>query len=279
MNSGVRSGQPGACRLSFVSRQQALLRSSQDWYLAADISVSRPVAAIETGMPLDSDKTGWERVWSYGSNAPTPSTESKISGADYLRGLREVGTSRSEYAAAEGPSGPAVGSPGSPEERRRNQRYKCEGSAELRTEASAVRTWATFSDISLGGCYVEMMTTYPVGTRLDLKLQVDRYEVNTVAIVRVSYPFLGMGIEFTEMAIEDRHRLEGLIEWLAGVSGEASRINSATSPPPRLGSSTAAVASAGGKGVLLEVLQHFFENHTALTREEFAELVRDHRET
>jgi len=229
-------------------------------------------------MPIDSDKTGWERVVSYASTeATTPSAESKISGADYLRGLRQMGTSPSEYCASEGSSGPAVGSPGSPEERRSNQRYKCEGSAELHTEASAVRTWATFSDISLGGCYVEMMTTYPVGTKMYLKLQVQEYGVNTVAIVRVSYPFLGMGIEFTEMAIEDRHRLEGLIRWLAGTWSEAAQVNSpaacASSDPE-----TTTTAVAEGKRTLFESLRHFFENHAALTREEFAELVRNRRD-
>ena len=48
-------------------------------------------------------------------------------------------------------------------EKRRSTRYKCEGSAEIQEDGREVRTWATFSDISLDGCYVEAQATYPVG--------------------------------------------------------------------------------------------------------------------
>jgi hypothetical protein len=49
-------------------------------------------------------------------------------------------------------------------EKRRSPRYKCEGSAEICEDGRAVRTWATFSDISLHGCYVEAQATYPAGS-------------------------------------------------------------------------------------------------------------------
>ena len=34
----------------------------------------------------------------------------------------------------------------------------------MREEGCDVRTWATFTDVSLHGCYVEAQATYPVGT-------------------------------------------------------------------------------------------------------------------
>jgi hypothetical protein len=46
-------------------------------------------------------------------------------------------------------------------EKRRSPRYKCEGSARLREEGCDVRTWSTFTDVSLRGCYVEAQATYP----------------------------------------------------------------------------------------------------------------------
>ena len=75
---------------------------------------------------------------------------SESSGADYLRRLKQD----QERPAA--PSGQVVTSlpaesTGS-EERRRSPRYKCEGSAEFQEGGTDVRTWGTFTDLSLNGC-------------------------------------------------------------------------------------------------------------------------------
>jgi hypothetical protein len=32
---------------------------------------------------------------------------------------------------------------------------------------STVRTWGTFTDLSVGGCYVELKATFPVGAIID----------------------------------------------------------------------------------------------------------------
>jgi len=45
--------------------------------------------------------------------------------------------------------------------KRQAPRYKCEGSVEIRTEGCDVRTWATFTDISSYGCYIEAQATFP----------------------------------------------------------------------------------------------------------------------
>jgi hypothetical protein len=96
-------------------------------------------------------------------------------------------------------------------ESRRYPRFKCEGNMELKTERSTIRTWATFTDISITGCYVEMMTTFPVGTKREMQLGMNGFLVNVEASVRVTYPFLGMGIEFSELPHHDREQLEAML--------------------------------------------------------------------
>ena len=96
-------------------------------------------------------------------------------------------------------------------EKRRSPRYKCEGSVELREEGCDVRTWATFTDISLHGCYVEAQATYPANTQLHMKLDANGVRVETKGSVRVSYPYLGMGIAFVEMSEENLTRLRSLL--------------------------------------------------------------------
>jgi PilZ domain len=64
-----------------------------------------------------------------------------------------------------------------------------------------VRIWGTVTDISLHGCYVEMNTTLPVGTKVDLVLKSFGVRIEAPGTVRASYPFLGMGICFAEIQL------------------------------------------------------------------------------
>jgi hypothetical protein len=52
----------------------------------------------------------------------------------------------------------------------------------------------TITGISLPGCYVEMNTTFPVGTKVDLVLKSFGIRIEAPGTVRATYPFLGMGI-------------------------------------------------------------------------------------
>ena len=100
-------------------------------------------------------------------------------------------------------------------ERRRDVRYKCNGSAEFHTEGIDVRTRAAVSDISRSGCYVELQATSQVNTPVDMLITVNGIGVRIKGVVRTSYPLLGMGIAFTNVEPEDERILEW---WLAEYS-------------------------------------------------------------
>jgi hypothetical protein len=139
----------------------------------------------------------------------------------YLRALKGSGSENASAAApAREPS--TSPSPISPEtgaaapqykgaEKRRSQRYKCEGSVQMREINCDVHTWASFTDISMHGCYVEAQATYPVGTQLQLRLEVNEHKVETKGTVRVCYPYLGMGIAFVELSEENQNNLRQLL--------------------------------------------------------------------
>jgi PilZ domain len=152
-------------------------------------------------------------------------------------------------------------------ERRQSPRYKCEGSAEFRQEGSDVRTWGTFTDISLNGCYVEMTATFPVGTLVDLGLEIKGVRAQVKGEVRVVYPFLGMGIAFREVSEENRARLKEMVAWLA--------VESAS---PGAGSTELAqeglTTAASNPAATLQAVLRFFETHASISRQEFHELVR-----
>ena len=100
-------------------------------------------------------------------------------------------------------------------EKRRSPRYKCEGSAQLREEGCEVRTWSTFTDISLNGCYVEAQATYPAGTLLHMKLEANGIRLETKGKVRMAHPYLGMGISFEETSEENACHLKQLLASLS----------------------------------------------------------------
>jgi hypothetical protein len=156
-------------------------------------------------------------------------------------------------------------------EKRRSPRYSCEGSVQIREEGCDVHTWAAFTDISLLGCYVEAQATYPVDTVLNLKLDANGERVETKAAVRVTYPYLGMGIAFTEMSDENRLRLRAL---LATVSPSFLTMG------PGIASALPALAPLEALPLItdpraaLQALTDFFETRQMLMREDFLRVLR-----
>jgi hypothetical protein len=137
-----------------------------------------------------------------------------------------------------------------------------------------VRTWATFSDISLHGCYVEAQATYPPGAVLSLKLEANNIRVETQGLVRVTYPYLGMGISFEGMSEENKASLRRLLATLsyrsvAIGSGAASSTSGALQEIPAVSDPTAA----------MQALVDFFQSHQALLREEFVRIVNRKQKT
>ena len=185
---------------------------------------------------------------------------------DYLRALKSSEAGRSvpgSAAPVEECSEPAA------PDRRRHPRYKCNGSVEFRTEGSNVRTWATFTDLSRSGCYVEMMSTSPPGTKLDLVLELNGIRVRTTGLVKVTYPFLGMGIEFVAIPEEDVPRLEKMLRSAAQTSGELRSLPCAGQQ------AVASAAVIGDAPTVLNAIVKFFDNHSHLTRDDFLQLVRE----
>jgi hypothetical protein len=58
----------------------------------------------------------------------------------------------------------------------------------MREEGCDVRTWATFTDVSLHGCYVEAQATYPVGTVLHMKLETNGLRLEATGMCGSAIP-------------------------------------------------------------------------------------------
>jgi PilZ domain len=70
------------------------------------------------------------------------------------------------------------------------------------------------TDLSLGGCYLEISSPFPVSTRVTLSMRAGGVELRTEGVVRIMHADKGMGVEFTQTTAEHRALLEKFLRLL-----------------------------------------------------------------
>ena len=195
--------------------------------------------------------------------AEQPDSRTTDDGASYLRRLKgQPGEEPSSTPATVGPTAVAPQNSVPEKDRRRSPRFKCAGSVELTAEDSNVRMWGTLTDISLRGCYVEMTTTFPVDTKIALVLEALGIRFRAWGTVRISYPFLGMGILITEIAPDQKMLLEQLLSALA-------KSTNPSQPEPIPHDSSTDLFVGADPIAFLNELKRYFDGKALLSREEF----------
>jgi hypothetical protein len=101
-------------------------------------------------------------------------------------------------------------------ERRRTPRYTFIASAELIEETSEVRIATRVSELSLYGCYLDMMNPFPVGTLVLVKIAAGDAFFQAKSKIVYAQTNMGAGVVFLETEPEYQIVLE---RWL----DEASR--------------------------------------------------------
>ncbi len=115
-------------------------------------------------------------------------------------------------------------------ERRAYPRVKARVPIELIVESSEAPIRGATSDLSLGGCYVEMLFPLKSGTVVEVRLRVGDHTVIALGIVKTSDPQVGNGIQFLRMLPEDR---EELLRFIRAVE-ETNKSEADTASPPYL---------------------------------------------
>jgi c-di-GMP-binding flagellar brake protein YcgR len=96
-------------------------------------------------------------------------------------------------------------------DRRYTIRYPFAADAELIDLESGARSTGVTSDISLGGTFVCTSKPLAVGARARLTLERKEQRVETLAVVRIVKPRIGMGVEFIDV---DEAHTEILTRWI-----------------------------------------------------------------
>jgi CheY-like chemotaxis protein len=69
-------------------------------------------------------------------------------------------------------------------------------------------------ELSLGGCYLEISSPFPISTRVTLSMRAAGVELKAEGVVRIMHPDKGMGVEFTQTTAEHRSLLEKFLSVL-----------------------------------------------------------------
>ena len=152
-------------------------------------------------------------------------------------------------------------------ERRRLARYSFIAVAEVFDIRSQTRLAGRCSDLSMGGCYVDTLAPFPIGSVLRVTIQHDSCEFQAMAVAAYCHPSMGMGIKFTEIEPEFRNVLR---YWVADLCGEPIPKPKSTEAPSSIGQSSDAESNM--RLVLNELITLLVRKKT-ITEMEGAELL------
>ena len=100
-------------------------------------------------------------------------------------------------------------------DRREYARMKVSVPVEIQTDAGGRRIRGDTADLSLGGCYIETIFPFPIGTNLDLQISIETTVLIAATVVTCD-PQVGNGMRFIRMLPEDREALRAFLEVHAG---------------------------------------------------------------
>jgi hypothetical protein len=161
-------------------------------------------------------------------------------------------------------------------ERRKSVRFAVSASADMLELRTHARLSGRASDLGAGGCYIDTVTPFPIGTTVVLNLTSENHNVHAMANIVYAHTGMGMGLAFAEMTPTQQANLSN---WLRELGGEPPKAEPATEAGvPFLQEATIRkpIANARGAALLgaLEELVSLLANKRVLTEAE-VELLQD----
>ena len=105
-------------------------------------------------------------------------------------------------------------------EKRRSPRYSFIASAELIEEKADVRIASRVSELSLHGCYLDMMNPFPTGTMVLVKITAGDAFFEAKSEIIYSQPNMGAGVRFLHVESNSQAALD---RWLDGAEKDHQR--------------------------------------------------------
>lgn len=107
-------------------------------------------------------------------------------------------------------------------ELRKNPRYRCQNSVEIHVEEGA-SFWGTVSDLSLGGCYVEIPIPLELGKKLKVGIWFGQSKAWADAQVTHKTPGVGIGMRFIKISEADLEQIRRFLETITPLARKPLR--------------------------------------------------------
>lgn len=102
--------------------------------------------------------------------------------------------------------------------RRSEARYACRLGAEVYRTGTPVPNHCCLTDLSSGGCYLEVALPFPHGAEVEILVRTYTMKLRVRGSVQASHPGFGMGISFELTTKEERESVRKLIEFVAATT-------------------------------------------------------------
>jgi DNA-binding response OmpR family regulator len=118
--------------------------------------------------------------------------------------------------SASGSSAPEASTESTDQDNRRAQtRYSCRLGAEVYRTGTSVPNHCCLTDLSSGGCYLEVSLPFPSGSSVEILVRTHQMKFRLRGAVQASHPGYGMGIAFELKTKEQQENAKKLIEFVA----------------------------------------------------------------
>jgi hypothetical protein len=81
-----------------------------------------------------------------------------------------------------------------------------------------VRNYCHLSDLSPGGCYLEMPLAFATGSTVEIVVRTHEMKLRLSGNVKASHPGYGMGVSFHLNTKDERHGVQQLIDFVAAAA-------------------------------------------------------------
>ncbi len=121
------------------------------------------------------------------------------------------GSAAAVAAAQEAPAS----TPADPDNRRMQSRYSCRLGAEVYVTGTSVPNHCCLTDLSAGGCYLEVSLPFPTGSSVEILVRTHELKLRVRGKVQASHPGYGMGVAFELKTKEEQGNVKKLTEYVA----------------------------------------------------------------
>ncbi|HLV85683.1 MAG TPA: PilZ domain-containing protein [Candidatus Sulfotelmatobacter sp.] len=106
--------------------------------------------------------------------------------------------------------------------RRTQTRYSCRLGAEVYRTGTAVPNHCCLTDLSSGGCYLEVSLPFASGSSVEILVRTYEMKLRLRGTVQAAHPGYGMGVAFELKTKEERENVKKLIDFVAATTNPSN---------------------------------------------------------